>query len=355
MNAIVNNGNAAAVRSAPHPTHRMKTLLKREFWEHKGGFLWAPIITSVIFLVFTIIGSSAGQFAFHKFQSESSSWAVNIGGHDVPANSDSVRQALANASPSDLVQLHDAVNGILMMAGVWPLMVLGFVVFFYLLSALFDERKDRSVLFWKSMPVSDSETVVSKLLSGLVVAPLIAIAVSLVTMVAFALVISVFMLGNGLPLTLLWSNVDPLLIIGQSLLTVPLYALWALPTAGWLLLCSAWSRRVPFLWAVGVPVLTGALVTWAVALTGVYRDTPVLGMMWKHGIVRLLTGTFPGSHIIGFADEIRHHRGPESLHDGIQFFNGLNAWGSPALWIGAVVGIVMIFGAIRLRRWRTEA
>ncbi len=354
MNAIVNNANAA-VRTAPHSTHRMKTLLKREFWEHKGGFLWAPIITSVIFLVFTVIGSSAGQFAFHKFQSESSSWVVNIGGQDVPANSDSVRQALAHASPTDLAQMHDAVNGLMMVAGVWPLMVLGFVVFFYLLSALFDERKDRSVLFWKSMPISDSETVLSKLLSGLVVAPLIAIAVSLATMVVFALIISVFMLGNGLPLALLWSNMDPLLIVGQTLLMVPLYALWALPTAGWLLLCSAWSRRVPFLWAVGLPLLTGALVSWAIALNGMYRDTPVLGMMWKHGIVRLLTGTFPGSHLIGLSDAaIRHHR-PESLHEGLQFFNGLNAWTSPALWIGAVVGVAMIFGAIRLRRWRTEA
>ena len=355
MNAIANNGNAAAARTVPHSTHRMKTLLKREFWEHKGGFLWAPIVTSCIFLLFTIIGSSAGQFAFHKFQSQSSSWAVNIGGHDVPANSDSVRQALANASPSDLAQMHDAVNGILMMAGVWPLMVLGFVVFFYLLSALFDERKDRSVLFWKSMPISDSETVVSKLLSGLVVAPLIAIAVSLVTMLAFALIISIFMLGNGLPLALLWSNIDPLMIVGQMLLMVPLYALWALPTAGWLLLCSAWSRRVPFLWAVGLPLLTGALVSWAVMLTGMYRDIPVLGSMWRYGIARLLTGTFPGTHLIGLSDAAPHHSRPQDLHQILQYVGGLNAWASPALWIGAVLGVAMVFGAIRLRRWRTEA
>ncbi|PNS08175.1 ABC transporter permease [Solilutibacter silvestris] len=354
MNAVADNANAIA-RTTPHPTHRMKTLLKREFWEHKGSFLWAPIITSVIFLVFTIIGSSAGQFAFHKFQSESSSWVVHIGNQDVPANSDSVRQALANASPTDLAQMHDAVNGVLMVAGVWPLMVLGFVVFFYFLSALFDERKDRSVLFWKSMPVSDSETVLSKVLSGLVVAPLIAIAVSLVTMLAFALIISVFMLGNGLPLALLWSNLDPLMIIGQMLLLVPLYALWALPTAGWLLLCSAWSRRVPFLWAVGLPLLTGALVSWAVMLNGMYRDTPVLSMMWKHDIVRLLTGTFPGAHLIGLSEAAIHRHGPENLHDGLRYINGLDTWTTPALWIGAVIGIVMIFGAIRLRRWRTEA
>ncbi len=354
MNAAANTANAP-VRTTPHPTHRMKTLLKREFWEHKGGFLWAPIVTSCIFLLFTIIGSSAGQFAFNKFQSQSSSWVVNIGGHDVPANSDSVRQAMANASPSDLTQMHDAVNGLLMVAGVWPMMVLGFVVFFYLLSALFDERKDRSVLFWKSMPVSDSETVLSKLLSGLVVAPLIAIAVSLVTMLAFALIVSVFMLGNGLPLSLLWSNIDPLLIVGQLLVMVPLYALWALPTAGWLLLCSAWSRRVPFLWAVGLPLLTGAVVSWAIAINGMYRDTPVLGMMWKHGIARLLTSTFPGTHLIGLSDGINRHHFPDNLRDGLHFFNGLNVWTSLDLWIGAAAGIAMIFAAIRLRRWRTEA
>ena len=354
MNAAANSANAP-VRTAPHPTHRMKTLLKREFWEHKGGFLWAPVVTSCIFLLFTIIGSSAGQFAFNKFQSQSSSWVISMGGHDVPANSDSVRQALANASPSDIAQMHDAANGLMMLAGIWPMAVLGFVVFFYLLGALYDERKDRSVLFWKSMPISDSETVLSKLLSGLVVAPLIAIAVSLATMLVFALIVSVFMLGNGLPLSLLWSNIDPLLIVGQSLLMVPLYAMWALPTAGWLLLCSAWSRRVPFLWAVGVPLLIGAVVSWAVAINGMYRDTPVLGMMWKHGIVRLLTSTFPGTHLVGLSDAVTHHSRPQNLHDVLQVANGLNMWTSPALWIGAAAGIAMIFVAIRLRRWRTEA
>jgi len=31
----------------------MKTfywLVKREFWEHKGGFFWAPVISGIVFL-----------------------------------------------------------------------------------------------------------------------------------------------------------------------------------------------------------------------------------------------------------------------------------------------------------------
>ena len=66
-------------------------------------------------------------------------------------------------------------------------MVFGFVVFFYCLGALYDERKDRSVLFWKSLPMSDRETVLSKVASAIVVAPLIAIAAGLVTMFGFLL------------------------------------------------------------------------------------------------------------------------------------------------------------------------
>ena len=57
--------------------------------------------------------------------------------------------------------------------------MLGFVVFFYCLGSLYDERKDRSVLFWKSLPVSDRDTVLSKALSALVVAPTLAIAVGI--------------------------------------------------------------------------------------------------------------------------------------------------------------------------------
>ncbi|WP_210235883.1 ABC-2 transporter permease, partial [Mesorhizobium sp. M1C.F.Ca.ET.212.01.1.1] len=83
--------------------------------------------------------------------------------------------------------------------------VLAFVVFFYCLGALYDDRRDRSILFWKSLPLSDTQTVLSKVISALIVAPLIAVIAGIITMLGFLLVISVVaLMHGGSPMTLIW-------------------------------------------------------------------------------------------------------------------------------------------------------
>src|SRR5690606_25376648 len=130
------------------------------------------------------------------------------------------------------------------------------------IGALYDERKDRSVLFWKSLPVSDGETVLSKVVSATVTVPLLATAVAIATMLVFLLMLSVMVMAHGgNPWELIWGPGNPLLIAVYALAAIPVYALWALPIVGWLMLCSAWARSVPFLWALLVPVLSGAFVT----------------------------------------------------------------------------------------------
>ena len=94
-------------------------------------------------------------------------------------------------------QLGGAVDMSLYLASTWPFIVLGFVVFFYCLGSLYDERKDRSVLFWKSLPVSDRDTVLSKVASAVLVAPALAVAAWLATPLAFLLLVSGFVLALG--------------------------------------------------------------------------------------------------------------------------------------------------------------
>src|SRR3546814_18250586 len=104
------------------------------------------------------------------------------------------------------------------MASAWPLIALAFVVFFYCLGALYDDRKDRSVLFWKSLPLSDSQTVLSKAASALLVAPLIATLAALATMLGFLVVASVMvMIHGGNPVALLWGPGSPMLLVGEVL------------------------------------------------------------------------------------------------------------------------------------------
>ena len=349
MNAIANPpaGNGMFV---PHPTHKLRLLLKREFWEHKGGFFWAPLVASVVFLVFTVLGGGTGQVLMGRNQGK---FVVN--GQEVPLSQLDLDQVLASASPRDLEQMHQAINGITAMSGFWPLMVFGFVVFFYFLGALYDERKDRSVLFWKSLPVSDRDTVLSKVLMGLVVGPLIAVGIALATMIGFGIIISAFIaLNGGNPFTLYWAQLDPLRLVGGALAWLPIYVVWALPTAGWLLLCSAWAKSKPFLWAILLPLGAGILAGWFNLTSAFGID---LKAFWQHVVARLLTSAWPLSHITGFAGDKALDRldaSPDALFGFDGELGGLGLLTTPSLWIGAIAGLAMILAAIRLRRWRDE-
>ena len=240
----------------------------------------------------------------------------------------------------------------------WPLMVLGFVVFFYCLGSLYDERKDRSVLFWKSLPVSDRDTVLSKALSALVVAPTLAIAVGIACMVAFLLVLSVFvLLHHGNPFVLLWSPDNLLANAGVAIAAIPVYALWALPSAGWLLLCSAWSKSKPFLWAIMLPVFSGIFISWFDIMNLFDLES---GWFWKNIVARGLLSAVPGTwfdvaHINNaHITSSEAARQIESVHQLLSLKTTYSVLLTPQLWIGAVVGAAMIYGAIRLRRWRDE-
>src|SRR5947208_3206914 len=132
-------------------------------------------------------------------------------------------------------------------------MVLIFTVFivgvFYCLDALYGERRDRSILFWKSLPVSDLTTVLSKASIPLVILPLVTFVIIIATQFVMLLWSSVVLLTSGLAGTT-WTRFNLLeqsLILLYSLIAL---ALWHAPIYGWLLLVSGWARRATFLWAV---------------------------------------------------------------------------------------------------------
>src|SRR5262249_13250399 len=131
------------------------------------------------------------------------------------------------------------------------LILTAFVVgVFYCLDALYGERRDRSILFWKSLPVSDRTTLLSKATIPLVVLPLVTVAVVVVTQVVMMLWTTVLLIGHGMSPASTWAYV-PLfrnsLILLYGLAAI---ALWHAPIYGWALLISGWARRATFLWAV---------------------------------------------------------------------------------------------------------
>jgi ABC-2 type transport system permease protein len=324
-----------------------KWLLKREYWEHRGGFFWAPIVSGAIFLLLTVMAIIAGE----------SVRRASDDGESLTMNGVELQRLTETLSPKELAELGGGLDLGTLMSGTWPFIVLGFVVFFYCLGALFDERKDRSVLFWKSLPLSDGRTVLSKVASALVLAPVIATVAAVATSIGFLIVLSVYaMFHGGNPLTLIWGPASPLSIAFHLLAALPVYAAWALPTVGWLLLVSAWARSKPFLWALLVPVFAGVLVTWfdVMEMFGLKS-----GWFWQHVVGRLLLGTFPGMDLVyrGASDPAMQNFSPEGPQDIVALFSAQNAWASfatPDLWIGVVAGALMIFGAIHFRRSRDE-
>src|SRR5207253_33643 len=132
-----------------------------------------------------------------------------------------------------------------------------FVGFFYCLDAFYGERRDRSILFWKSLPVSDLTTVLSKAWVPLLILPAVAFAVIVVTQFIMLLISSAVLLSSGLAGTT-WANFNLLqqsVILIYSLIVI---ALWHAPVYGWALLVSGIARRATFLWAVLPPLAISA-------------------------------------------------------------------------------------------------
>ena len=308
-------------------------LLKREYWEHRGGFFLAPLWTGITLLAFTLLGLLAGEVSLNVRMSQGT---VTINGSPV-----SIGSLFTHTTPEQIQQANHMISALLLGIDALFGMVIGFVLFFYLLGALYDDRRDRSVLFWKSMPVSDSATVLSKALTAIVMLPVLAAILSLATWLIMQILFSVVVLFHGgNPLTLIWTQSSlftaPLLLAA----VLPIVMLWMLPTAGWLLLCSAASRSTPFLWAVLIPILLGILNGWIGLLGLPHLPTDI---MWSDIVKRMLLGTF------GSLDVINAMQAAQRAGGGFGA-SLLAAYGQPTTWVAGIGGVAMTAGATILRR-----
>ncbi len=141
----------------------------------------------------------------------------------------------------------------------------------------------------------------------------------------------------------------PLQLLGM----LPVYALWALPTIGWLLMVSAWAKSKVFLWAVGVPVITMVIMKMGNVMLGMGID---LQWIMQNVIARFLLGVIPGINLaISKVDkDLLMENEMHNATFSTIFQQSWHTLGDPGVWIGAIVGAVMIFAAIRLRRWKDE-
>ena len=204
---------------------------------------------------------------------------------------------------------------------------------FYCLDALHGERRDRNILFWKSLPVSDLTTVFSKMTIPFVVLPLVAFAIIVCTQFVMFLMTGAVLLAHGMSPATTWAHVpffQNWLVVLYGLVAI---ALWHAPIYGWALLVSGVARRATFLWAALPPV--------AIAIfEKITFNTSYVGALLKERVF----GFAPNAFDFGG----RHSATVDSL---IQLTPG-RYLSMPGLWIGLIFAVAFVIAAIRLRRYQ---
>ncbi len=300
------NANAATV--APALMRRaglldtLVALVRRELWEHRSLWICALVVEALL----------AVSLLFGR---------INM---DLPEGVLTAQQRIA-------------IFTILQWALAQPLFIVTtIVVGFYLLDCLYAERKDRSILFWKSLPLSDGLTVGSKFLVAAVVVPLGVFVLAAAADLVFAAILAL-----RVPGTISWSTYEWLRTELVLLLECVLGVLWYSPIAGALLLFSAWIRRSPILWASLVPVVAPIV------------ERVALGTHYIWDFERYRTSGIWHKLVLGpnvFSDF--HHLPPVGVV--LDTFNIGGVFTDVDLWLGVVAAIAMAYAAARVRRYRDD-
>jgi len=281
-------------------TRRMYWSVRRELWENRSIYI-APLAVAALILVASLICTIHLPVKLHGVPVDPAKQQENIGQSYVIA-------------------------ALLLM---FTTLVVGA---FYCLDALQGERRDRSILFWKSLPVSDVTTVLAKASIPFVVLPLLTVVVTMATQAIMLLLGTARLLGSGAGAAELWSHVSLLPMSGMLLYhMVAFHSLWWAPFWGWLLMISAWARRAAFLWAT-LPLLT-------------------VGLVEKIA--------FNTSHFGGWLT-YRFLGGPEGMPPGKQPMTmaammpatPAQFLASPGFWFGLTLAAGFLAAAVRLRRNR---
>ena len=293
QSAVAAPANAARDISA---ARRFSWCVKREFWENRYLYL-APLGVAGVFLLGFLVS------------------LVHLPQKIRAAGPTPMEQGVWFAHLYDLAAL--------------ALMASTFLVaLFYSVEALYGERRDRSILFWKSMPVSDTMTVLSKASVPILILPVLTFFITFVLQCCMLLVSSAVLLASGhagvlshLSLGMRWTGLFWHLVAGHGLYYAPIY--------GWLLLVSAWARRVPFLWAILPPFGIGVLER---ILFNTSHFASMLG-------ARIGAGSDSGSSKASDMAAMIQSSAGEYLV-------------SPAFWIGLALTAIFLWAAVRLRRYR---
>lgn len=303
---------------------RQWLLVQRELWEHKALY-FAPLVVAGL-IVFGFV------LSFLTALAQGVSFDVAV-------------------ATLELTGAPVSVTGGAALLGI-PLSflsgVLGVVVFLYGIDALYAERKDKSILFWRSMPVTDTETVVSKLVTALVAAPLVTAGVIIATQVVLLVLATlVVLIGGGNPVELLLGPlpfVQVWVLLVWMLLTA---SLWYAPVVAWFLLCSAYARRSVLVWVFVPWIVAGMLESIVLRGTEVWQ---LIGMRFSDA---WLKGISPPQALVAGDEEAIMALVRSGQVDVLSIIAPGKFLAQPGLWGGLVVAAAFLAGAVYCRRFRS--
>ena len=290
----------AAIPAVVSRTRPLYWSVRRELWENRSVYI-APLAAAAVFLIGFLV-----SLIFLPARMRALS-ALDL-----------AHQREAIAMPYDMIA------GLMMITA----MIVGA---FYCLGAFQSERRDRSILFWKSLPVSDLTAVLAKAIVPIVILQLLAFAITFATQLIMLLLSSIVLWANGLSVTTLWTQLSfprMSLLLLYHLVTV--HALWYAPFYGWLLLVSAWARRAAFLWAT-LPLIAIGVVE------KIVFHTSHLGTMLEKRL---------GGGAEAFTMPNTMPMNPMTHLTPVTYL------ASPGLWLGLLFTALCLAAAVRLRRYR---
>lgn len=235
----------------------MKASIKKELWEFNGMLTWVPVTLASVFILIPLLILILNGVDMQK---------VMVG-----------LESLTQFQSSDRLSEVFFVSAIALFS---PFIAIGFIVqVYYFVTCLFDERRDQSVMFWRSMPVSDKMTIASKVLTGAIVIPVIffmaATLLMLLILVLAVIACAVLSIGFDISLWGILAGADIVSGVGYIWLTLVPIAIWLLPLYSWLMLASIYANKAPFLWAV-LPIVA-LLVIEAIVVHYLHLSQPFFG------------------------------------------------------------------------------
>jgi len=299
-------------------------LLQRELWEHRAIYV-APIVVAILM----ILASLTGQISVDAMEHVDIGL---VGAANIPENARSA-----------------VLSGIMISLSTTFIFAMWILTIFYALDSLYAERKDRSILFWRSIPSTDFETVLSKLLTALLVIPLITFAMIVVTHLAVLLITSVWIgVRGGSGMSLVWGSAPFLDNWTATLVFLLAIPLWLSPFIGWFLFVSAYTKRSPFLTAF-LPIAVLPLLEKMLFDSAVFAEAFFVRSIKMPLFVDLSTMESLFEESESFAELANN----ELTLLGLMDFGGFVT--SPGLWLGILVCGLFTSAAIYVRRYRDDS